>query len=64
MSEEENERTLHGLIKGKIIYRVEEREKKIDSLPKKMTNNGFVEPHDIIKGKFSYNNIKKSAKKL
>jgi hypothetical protein len=64
MPEEENERTLHGLIKGKILYRVEEKERKIDPLPEKMANNEFIDPREIIKGKFSYNYDKKSAKKL
>lgn len=64
MPEGETETTLHGLIKGKIIYRVEERERKITPLPKNMTNDGLIDPREIIKGKFSYNNDKKSAKKL
>jgi len=62
--EEENERTLHGLIKGKVIIWTEERERKIAPLPKNMTKNEFIDPREIIKGKFSYNNDKKSAKRL
>lgn len=63
MPKEDNEKTLHGLLKGKIIYRIEENERKIESLPKKVTNNGFMDPRDVIKGKFSYIINEKSAKK-